>query len=440
MKQVRIQNDVIELSPNRQELINISRPIFHSSVTLTSNLERDFEDLDRVTRDCSEVLKTSLSLNRLPTKDEIFIAEIDKKPSRCIVTKYLSENSVKALAIDYEKTATLFINRIYQSQDVCQTPSLMTKMRIQYSEPSFNANIGINEIQSIVAKYESFRIDPIGFDSKNELYCHLFGLQGSQWRNIGAELEKNCLVSKLTKHPVLTTEGLSALKMSVEISSSQQISDLNHSNISEGEFLSVQITHLSEKYLRNGELLIHCRNTEMNEEFESVQARMRFFYETEKERIRSDALTDFTDIDYVMFVVKGPLCLRGKVLDFEEGENLHVKAIDFGFEMKVKKKNCFKLEEEFGSIPAMAILVQAMGLELCKDNKEVIKEEINALKKAATEVSTLIDFINFVNQYFYYSASMSNFDCSRSFQSSYPCAQRLPNPPWNQFIVSVLKL
>ena len=108
--------------------------------------------------------------------------------------------------------------------------------------------------------------------------------------------------------------------------------------------------------------------------------------------------------------------------------------------MKVKKKNCFKLEEEFGSIPAMAILVQAVGLELCKDNKEVIKEEINALKKAATEVSTLIDFINFVNQYFYYSASMSNFDCSRSFQSSYPCAQRLPNPPWNQFIVSVLKL
>ena len=75
----------------------------------------------------------------------------------------------------------------------------------------------------------------------------------------------------------------------------------------------------------------------MNDTFESVQARMRFFYETEKERIRSDALTDFTDIDYVMFVVKGPLCLRGKVLDFEEGENLHVKAIDFGFEMKVKK-------------------------------------------------------------------------------------------------------
>ena len=65
MKQVRIQNDVIELSPNRQELINISRPIFHSSVTFTSNLERDFEDLDRVTRDCSEILKTSPSLDRL---------------------------------------------------------------------------------------------------------------------------------------------------------------------------------------------------------------------------------------------------------------------------------------------------------------------------------------------------------------------------------------
>ena len=84
----------------------------------------------------------------------------------------------------------------------------------------------------------------------------------------------------------------------------------------------------------------------------------------------------------------------------------------------------------------MAILVQAMGLELCKDDKEVIKEEISALKKAATEVSALI-YIHL--EILFNSASMSNFDCSRSFQSSYSCAQRLPNPPWNQFILSVLK-
>ena len=56
----------------------------------------------------------------------------------------------------------------------------------------------------------------------------------------------------------------------------------------------------------------------------------------------------------------------------------------------MEKKNCFKLEAQFSSIPAMATLVQAVGVELCDKDAQVVVEEIQALKKSATEVKKLL--------------------------------------------------
>lgn len=126
----------------------------------------------------------------------------------------------------------------------------------------------------------------------------------------------------------------------------------------------------------------------MSKEYERLLEGMRIYYETEKDDLRKRKF-DFEEIEFVLFVTKGPMCLRGMILHDEcelEGA-LRIYAIDIGFEMNVKKRNCFELAEQFRAVPILSYRAKAVGLQIDQSQCETVLAELKRLKSEFLEVS-----------------------------------------------------
>jgi hypothetical protein len=94
--------------------------------------------------------------------------------------------------------------------------------------------------------------------------------------------------------------------------------------------------------------------------------------------------------DVCLFIAKRangqPRAMRGEIQERAENHFV-VEAIDLGFSMNVKHKNCYVLPKEFKVVERQSHNVKLTGFQMDEDSKEV-KDVLDVLKSE----KTLLDF------------------------------------------------
>jgi len=244
----------------------------------------------------------------------------------------------------------------------------------------------IDKIKNFFAEGMAVQVEFKGLDANSDLQVVLFQNKIS----LNDALVKQGLLELREEQPDLTSnafieELISSSSFEEIETDSDSVGALCRSGIDTSEIYRVLITHFDEGLIREGEISIHLRNAESRATYEMLLERMRMFFEAEKERLRESEVEIEQD-DFVMFVIKGPICLRGKVVQVLDHVNLLLHAIDVGFEMKVRRKNCFKLEEDFFAVPILSYPAKLVGIDANNHHADIIIEHLRTLKSKCTEM------------------------------------------------------
>jgi len=177
----------------------------------------------------------------------------------------------------------------------------------------------------MLSNAQNLSIEPKGCDDSGHLYFTLYSTTPSgEMINLNEKLARQNLMEK--------REINIELKMNVFISELLKLNEFDENSdemdeivletvpVDSDEILTMVITHFSERDIREGEMLLHLRNVDQVTEYNKLIGWMQIYYESEKAELRKHNY-DFDEIDFVMFVIKGPMgrpiCLRGEILHDE---------------------------------------------------------------------------------------------------------------------------